>query len=243
MSRKQEHSLEALKAINVVKSYKDELITNDNGNNNYIIEYRSKNYPDFYFKIVYYEKGTSSKVVFKCQYKPYSSVSVSDSTLNISAENIDDFFQGWLSLIKAYDEVQDPFESEEDKFDRAAREEVYKLFSLDDEDADEVSYSTREQLLLDKYLDNTLKLLERNKNDDNEQEINVIVEEVKILKENQGKLTKKKVVEHISSFVAKTKKVSFSLFKEVLKDLIKEGLKDITFNGGNGIKALLENIS
>lgn len=223
MKRKQDYPLVALKAINPLLDISHELIEKEESGENCIVRFRSLDFNEFHFCIKEYSGlSGSKKPIFKYLCRPADENSNQIHSSNAEIADIQRRFAYWLDLLKGYKDVRNPHENIDDSILVESQQEIYELFELVDEDADEKSYDLGRQLAIDKFIDVSVKLIEDKRTNENTEQVDELVEEAFNIKNNQQNWTKRKVVKALAWFTAKVKRFSLSLAVEVLKELGKE---------------------
>ena len=168
---------------------------------------------DYFFEVKDYHKEAKG-FFLTVERKPESINSVKTDKRKIPYKSLDNYFKQWSNILKQYEEVKifdDPIL--EKNFN-----EFYDKYKSADEDADTASFEVEKILALDEYLGKCrTKLIEmkQNSNDYNEDEIDDLIEDVEVMKENMTSETKNKVVERLSMFLGKAKKIGVSVLKEL----------------------------
>lgn len=185
---------------------------------------------DFKFELIKLELYQNTPI-FSVDVSPSSSVSNKSVVKRLNEKQVISEFQQWISWLRVFEKSN---LTPEDEFLKKYQEEFYAEFEIIDEDANTSTFSTEQQLFIDKYLNYIeIKLLpESEKNT----EITEIIEDVKVLRSELGKSTKKKVITKFSKIFAKLRKASVKLLgefyeagkKELFKRLISGGFDELT---------------
>lgn len=198
-------------------------------------KFNNKNY-DFYFtidniKLTTYSNGTNSP-----QYDYYKSPASDKTTERTTKwdnnEKIVAEFKDWRNLIKRYNSLDF-----KDPITESIEKEIYENFKIVDEGADTEPFSTEQQIFILRYLDASTKFLE-SKNE--EFEVIEIIEEIEEFKNEVTRLPKNSTMKRLSSVLAKTKKQSISLFKELMSMIKKDLMKKVISEGHEYIDGLLK---
>lgn len=223
MLTKDKYPIAVLKALQPWLNKQDNFCYREEPSKHYLISFRSSDFSEFIFRISEYKSVTTSRVSFRVIMKPASEIDTSFYEANLWDSEIFELFEEWKNYISLYKQLQSPHEQEEDFVFNQSVNDIYdEIFELVDEDAYSTIYNTKQQLYIDKYLDNTIKRLETYQKQENNDDLTEAIEATKYLKHNQQKMVKGNVAKGLSKVLAKIKKVSFELFKEVVKDLIKD---------------------
>ncbi|KJF44049.1 hypothetical protein [Draconibacterium sediminis] len=169
---------------------------------------------DFFLSIL--NPKFNRKSIFEMKWKPMNSISLDTHTTKVDKENVIKYFVTWIDTIEAYNSV---YLSPDEKILKQYETEFFDSFEIIDEDADYNSFDFERQLIIQKFLESTLKILEEHPSD-----TKLIEEEVNDLKKNIPNLTKKVIVRRISKILALARKHSLNMCKaiyiEVKKQLI-----------------------
>ncbi len=188
------------------------------------------NTSNFKFELVKLELSSNTPV-FSVDVSPSSQNSNNSLVKRLNEKQVIAEFQQWISWLKVFDKSS---LTPEEEFLKNYQEEFYTEFEIIDEDANTSTFSTEQQIFIDKYLNYMeVKLLPESEHNE---EINEIVEDIKILRSELGKSTKKKVVTKFSKIFAKLRKSSIKLLgefyqagkKELFKRLISGGFDELT---------------
>lgn len=173
---------------------------------------------EFYFKIIKYsDQGQKLNIEFK----PMNGNNVDVCSLQIQLGELKPHFTNWKSCIAAYEQVK----IFDDPILRQYQEEFENNVYLVDEDADRTTYDLKTQFRIEEYLTTYQQKLNEFKTTDNEGHIEEISKEIEELKNNQTRLTKKKVIERLARIWAKTRKIGLSLLKDVYETTKEEVIK------------------
>lgn len=142
-------------------------------------------------------------------------------SLQIQLGELKPHFTNWKSCIAAYEQVK----IFDDPILRQYQEEFENNVYLVDEDADRTTYDLKTQFRIEEYLTTYQQKLNEFKTTDNEGHIEEISKEIEELKNNQTRLTKKKVIERLARIWAKTRKIGLSLLKDVYETTKEEVIK------------------
>ncbi|WP_435263878.1 hypothetical protein [Tenacibaculum sp. nBUS_03] len=184
---------------------------------------------DFKFELIRLELSKGSPI-FSIDVSPSSIQSNERVVKSRNEKQVIDEFQKWIGWLKIFEKSS---LTPEDELVKKYQEEFYTEFEIVDEDANTSTFSTEQQIFIDKYLNYMeIKLLSESEQNS---EILEIIEDVKVLRSELGKSTKKKVVTKFSKIFAKLRKSSVKLLrefyeagkKELFKRLISGGLDEL----------------
>ena len=197
---------------------------------------------NFYFAIldVEYRPDINGDVFFTCEYYPSSPTELQSRSFHGSHEDVSKTFEFWKKYVYDYQKI--PFFADKiasDPIIDQYKNEYQKGFELADEDADNSSYPLEVQKYIDRAVESAVVRLEVHKEnlaDDSEKlrEVTEIIEELTELQATQTRLTKRQVIEKLSSVYAKARKAGLKFLKDIGWEATKEVVK-------NGVKYLMEN--
>jgi hypothetical protein len=205
----------------ILKTFSDKKLIQFNDNDNT---------SSFKFELVKVQLSNNDPI-FSIDVSPSSQVSNNSVVKHLNEKQVISEFQQWISWLKVFEKSH---LTPEDEFLKNYQEEFYTEFEIIDDDANTSTFSTQQQIFIDKYLNYMeVKLLPEAEQDE---EINEIVEDIKLLREELGKSTKKKVVTRFSRIFAKLRKSSIKLLgefyeagkKELFKRLLNGGFDELT---------------
>jgi hypothetical protein len=185
---------------------------------------------DFKFELIKLELYQNAPL-FSIDVSPSSSVSNASVVKRLNEKQVISEFQQWISWLKVFEKSH---LTPEDEFLKKYQEEFYTEFEIIDEDANTSTFSTEQQIYIDKYL-NFIEVKLLSESEENT-EIIEIIEDVKLLRSELGKSTKKKIVTKLSKIFAKIRKTSVKLLsefyeagkKELFKRLLSGGFDELT---------------
>lgn len=169
---------------------------------------------DYFFEVKDYQ-NINGTFHLSIAHKPESQNSVNVAAKRISYNDLERHFKSWFSLLKQYDTI-DIFD---DPILEKNYEEFYNKYKLVDEDADIASFEISRILAIDDYLsqcENKLLEMKHSSEEYEDAEIEELLQDVKEIKKNLTTDTKNKVVQRLSMFWGKTKKMGVSIFKELV---------------------------
>ncbi len=185
---------------------------------------------NFKFEIV--KLGFSGNIpLFSIEMSPFSTFNNNSAIKQLNEKQAILEFQQWINWLKAFEKNH---LTPEDEFLKKYQEEFYTEFEIIDEDANTSTFSIKQQIFIDKYLNQLeAKLLPESKQNE---EITEIVNDIKSLRTELGKDTKKKIITKFSRIFAKLRRSSIRLLgeiydagkKELFKRLISGGVDELT---------------
>lgn len=177
---------------------------------------------EFYFEITSFAFHNSD-FVYSISYKPSSGNSLTrkDRVLNFS--EVEKTLYNWGNLIKEFNEIEF---FNDDPITEFYTKEFYDEYKILEDDADVKPFAIKQQILINSYLDSSIKLLDkyekRNPDVDLSEPKNIAIK----LKGNLTELTKNQVILKLSQFWALTRKKGLPILKEIFFELAKELLNE-----------------
>lgn len=226
MKQKTAYPAYFLQAIAPWLNKQGELFYQKEATDNYLVQYRSIDFNEFYFTIQSGEVANGEAHVY-IDIKPSSDKTIANSTSQVTVYSLDKVFNRWIGVLELYRTVPNPHEPLEKKFDKQQEEEFYSWFELVDEDVNTTTFNFSQQLRIDEALQNSIKLLEEHKTPENEQIINELISEAQNIRDTQDNLPKATVGRKIAKFLTRLKKWSLGACKQAVTDLFKDQIKKI----------------
>ena len=191
---------------------------------------------DFYF-VIESSCQAGDKVLYRGDYAPASEFDRESNRFELVREELMDQFGEWISIVKQYDAIR---LTTDEMLLKAYEEEYYQTFEFRDENAEREPLDEARQFLLLSCLEGVETGLK--KTNHKGPEIDALLSETMDLKNNIQNLTKGAAARRLSRLMARIRKISLSLLreigKEIEKELIKEGLKIVY----QGVGHLLTNL-
>ena len=194
----------------------------------FVISYR-KSRKIFRFDDSYYENAEDEEAdqhdklnnrEYTCHFKPSSLEDTSSVFINSSLHDISDHLKLWINLLSEYNKESVLFD---DPILYKYYEDLSINFKITDEDADYAPYSLEQQKALAEYYDKaTIQVSAANIDNFEADELKKEIHEAKL---SISRSTKSENVNRLRKIIAKARKFSGDLGKELLIDLFKEGLK------------------
>lgn len=156
--------------------------------------------------------------------KPASKDSISNSPAWIEALTFDKYFNAWVDLLNRYNNIKSIYD---DPIEKKYQDEFYSEYEIIDDDANYNSFTLKQQLWLDNYLENIILVIDQHdpgKTDKILQDIKNMSHE---LKSNLTKLPKKIIVKNLSAIWAKARKYGLPVLKEIYLEFQKELIKQL----------------
>ena len=183
----------------------------------------------FHFIIEEYKKSNSGKFQFLMSRSPTSQNDNGIYRTWVDIPDLEPQFQAWIKLLDEYENIESFFD---DPIINSFKEEYYAEFEIiDEDDADIKPLNTKQILLLDSYLEDIDKRLDKFITEKNAENIEEIREDISQLKDNLTSKSKKWVVKGLSKIWAKIAKQGTKFIKEILteskKEMIKQSIKGL----------------
>lgn len=176
---------------------------------------------DLFFGIVKETQDiTTHNIHYKC--KPSNSKTGDAGAAYGSLEVFKQVFSIWLENLKYYDAdsiLNDPIL-------RGYQNEFYNDFKIVDDDANETAFNYEQQLRLTEFLDKVYQDIDTIKDERNEKIIEDIKKDIGNLQNSVTTETKNGFMKKLSGLFAKARKGGIKISNFILKEFIKEFLKD-----------------
>jgi hypothetical protein len=159
--------------------------------------------------------------VFRLKIKPFSNTYIEAETLNVPAKEVPNYFEDWETFIAAYNSI---VLTPEDAIIKTNQERFLQEFDIVEEDSQTSTFDLQQQLYLEEYLDNAIKIIEEFKKLPNADidGLEELTNDVVGIKNNITKDTKKVVVNKLTKFWAKAQVVGLEVIKEIFVKYITE---------------------
>lgn len=183
---------------------------------------------DFHFKIEKYEKKQNDSFKFLMSRKPIDENDNSICRAWIDIKDLKSQFEKWLNLLDQYESLNSFFD---DPIVKSNAERFFKKFDIIDENAHFETFDLEQQLLLEEYLINCRKKLEKLKENETKekkiQEIETLRTETDEIRAALTVESKKKIMIRLSKFWGRAQKTGLQIIKEVLIDFTTELTKKL----------------
>ena len=227
--------LEILKALEKFVTLKGEQFdVIDPGNFLIKVKDKDKN-SDFYFYVEQFKQESGFKLLIDV--KPKDAQIVTNYRTWINTNELQNFFNNWVLLLKEYDKVKSFYD---DPIVQSFADEYYAEFKIIDPNAEIEPFNPTQILLLDKHLESLEKNITKYQNELNKDQLKEIKEEILDLRDNLTSKSKVWIIKKLSFIWAKITKQGTKLMKELLseakKQIVKEGVKMLIETGIEYIK-------
>jgi len=181
--------------------------------------------PVFYFNIEKYDLRSG----FLVSRKPHNETKQSEYRTWINTDQLEGQFEEWLNLITQYEKTHSFYD---DPIVKAFSDEYYTDFEIiEDIDADFVPFTTKQILILDKYLEYIEENISNYKTDENEKDIESIKQDISSLRKSLTSKSKTFVVRSLSNIWGKITKLGTKFLNdftsEANRELVKRSVKGV----------------
>jgi hypothetical protein len=220
---KKEFPLSVLQTIEeLMKTESSHFEVTDSGES--LLKFKDKDSKsDFYFEIKSFKLDNAKKLYLEISYKPRHKDIPTSHERTVDAKSLGGYLKMWSDLLNDYERIK----IFDDPILKQYEDEFLAEFEILDEDADTNSYDFNTQILIDKYLDYCNLKLAEHKTEQNKDEVEIIENEIRDLKNSQTQLVKRKVVKSLARIWAKTRKFGLNLLKDVYQEAKKEIIKQL----------------
>lgn len=176
----------------------------------------------FYFQVTSYEKSNND-FYYKIAYRPINADNLDAQALSLKFEDLHRRLKTWKSVIELYDQTQHFFY---DPIVESYTKEYFDEYQILEDDADINPFDIKRQLLIDNYLENSVKFLQKFQKKDNEINLDEPIQLAISLRNSLTTLTKNEVIKKLSQFWAVSRKKGLPIIKEIFFELAKELIKE-----------------
>jgi hypothetical protein len=177
----------------------------------------------FYFQINSYSKS-GNDFYYQVIYKPKSEDDLGEYTQPLKFEDAVSRLKNWVDTIQQFDQIPHFFH---DPIVDSYTKEYYEEYKILEDDADINPFDIRRQLLIDKYLENSVKFLDKYQKKNPEIVLDEPRDLANNLRANLTRLTKNEVIQELSQFWAIARKKGLPIIKELFFELAKELVKEL----------------
>jgi len=178
---------------------------------------------EFYFQIHSFSLN-NSEFQYLISFKPTNQNTLAGITRTLNFAGVEASLQNWGNIIKLFNET-DFFD--EDPITNFYTKEFFNEYKLLDEDADKNPFDIRRQLIINHYLENSIKFIEKYERLNPEVDLTEPKRIAIELQENLTEYNQNQVILKLSEFWAITRKKGLSILKEIFFELAKEVIKEI----------------
>tara|TARA_R110002074_G_scaffold400203_1_gene595162 strand:+ start:35736 stop:36422 length:687 start_codon:yes stop_codon:yes gene_type:complete len=178
---------------------------------------------DFYFKINSFSENKSG-FFYSVIYKPQSGNKLGEISASLRYADVLTHIKNWAAVIKDFNETE---YFEDDPITQNYTSEFFEEYKLVDDGADIEPFDLRRQILIDKYLDSSIKYLEKYEEKNEGIDLSEPIKQAKTVKSTLTELSKNAVIKGLSKFWALCRKEGIPILKKVFFELAKEFVKEI----------------
>lgn len=178
---------------------------------------------DFHFKINSFSENQSG-FYYSVSYKPQNGNKLVEYKASLKFADVVAHIKNWANVIKDFNETEF---FEDDQITANYTSEFFEEYRLVDDGADVEPFDLRRQLLIDKYLDSSIKYLENYEEKNDGADLSEPIEQAKNVKSTLTDLSKNDVIKGLSKFWALCRKEGIPILKKVFFELAKEFVKEI----------------
>jgi hypothetical protein len=177
---------------------------------------------DFYFQINSYNFN-NNEFQYLITYHPTNENTLNGKTRSLNFASLETNFKNWGNVLKLFNETE---YFNDDPTTTYYTKEFYDEYQLIEEDADINPFDIRRQILIDNYLENSLKFLEKYE-DINNEDLSEVKNEALELRKNLTNLSKNAVVLKLAKFWAISRQKGLPILKEIFFELAKDIVKEL----------------
>jgi hypothetical protein len=178
---------------------------------------------DWYFKINSFSENQHG-FYYSVIYKPQNGNKLGEYKASLKYADVVAHIKNWANVIREFNETEF---FEDDPITANYTHEFFEEYKILDEGADTEPFDLRRQLLLDKYLETSIKYLEKYEEKNDGIDLSEPIEQAKNVKSTLTDLSKNDVIKGLSKFWALCRKEGIPILKKVFFELAKEFVKEI----------------
>ena len=178
---------------------------------------------DFYFQINSYAQNNQG-LYYSVSCKPISGNNLGANDANLNFSDLEKKIKEWSNIIKQFNEI--PF-FDDDPITTNYTKEFFDEYKLIDDDADSQPFDLKRQILIDKYLDSSIKFLEKYEKNTEGADLSEPKKQAENLKRNLTGLSKNEVIKGLSKFWAMCRKKGLPILEQVFFELAKEVVQEL----------------
>lgn len=221
MINKKKHPLAVIKTMKEILEQIDREIVSVEYNSESIITFRDRDTEsDFYFQI----NSFSFAELYSTIYSPRSQSDITSAKESYYVKSLIEQFKKWQNTIKEYNSISLPY-----PFDDVVSQyykEFYDDYKCVDEDAESAPFNLQQQLVIESYLDNVIKIA--SEHDGDAQDIQQLIDDAQCAKDQLTNLTKAETMTKLCTIWARARKVGLGFLRDVFislsADLVKGGI-------------------
>ncbi|GAB3327795.1 hypothetical protein GCM10027299_28920 [Larkinella ripae] len=201
---------------------------------------------DYFFEIMKGDVHREGKVMFVVAKKPAGLKGATETGIEVLDDQLLSFFESWKENVITFHKML-YFDAPEKKIFESYQNEFFQNFEIIDKDADSEPFDLEKQIIIDRYLDGSIKKIEDKISDSEVSESDkaiylALLEQCAELKETQTQSTKNETVKKLTGIWAwaRQKGLKFlEVFKsEFVKELAKGAIKYMLGEAGDAADAL-----
>lgn len=178
---------------------------------------------DWYFEINSFSESQNG-FYYSVVYKPQNGNKLREYKTNLKYSDVLTHIKNWANVIKDFNETE---YFQDDPITANYTSEFFEEYKLVEEGADVEPFDLRRQILVDKYLDSSIKYLEKYEEKNDGFDLSEPIKQAKNVKNTLTDLSKNDVIKGLSKFWALCRKKGIPILKKVFFELAKEFVKEI----------------
>ena len=176
----------------------------------------------------------------RIKYKPASEVNAGSYENIIEDRHFPNAFRRWFSFIEGYNTVKSVYD---DPITTKYADDFYQEFQSADEDAGTVSFTLKQQLLLDSALTQVIHVLEARKDDTNKEAVSELIDQAEEIQNTVTESTKQETLTKLSRLFAKVQKLGIKFIKDVYPIIQKEVIGAAIKGAAEHLPTILHHLS
>lgn len=177
---------------------------------------------DFNFTLEKIDVHQDNKTSYLIEYKPSNEENLNPNRVRVNLSDIKSHFNKWKNLLRAINKKSNLFD---DPIANSYYDEIEEYFTIIDDDAEFKSYSIKEQIKINEFLDSINEMI----SNENQKDSDVLetLSFIEITKKSLSKSTKSEVVKNIRKIISKAFKISLQIGEKLLINFTTELAKKL----------------
>ena len=227
--KKKDFPIEVISSLNEIKSRISEDIIVDPDETS-LLRFKDKDPESVFFYQIQKYNLKKETFMYTVHRAPHNDKTIEDRNYSFTYNELVKDFENWKKLIKHYNEI--PFFADNEILNKYASE-FFEMYRLDEDDADTAPFDLKRQLLLDQYLEKSLKIIDRYQEENKDTDFSELKEIANDIRSKQTKYTKNYTIKQLSRFWAVAREKGLPFLKQFFSGFAQKILIEV------GVKILL----
>ena len=189
-----------------------------------LLTFKDKDPNSNFFYTIKDVKLAQGKFHYTVNRAPHDTSIIENRSYSFTVKELLSDFENWKKLLKTYNET--PFFAENEILNKYASE-FYEMYKIDEDDADTSPFDIKRQLLLDKYLEKSIEIIDHQQKANKDvdlSDLRVIANEIR---NEQTKYTKNETIKQLSKFWAIAREKGLPYLMKFFSDFAQKILIEI----------------